>query len=39
MGNGINGLITEMGVSVRSEYDDNFDGKPDEWWTFSDNGT
>lgn len=22
-----------------AEYDDNFDGKPDEWWTFSGNGT
>ena len=29
----------ENGRVARSEYDNNFDGKPDEWWTFSDNGT
>jgi hypothetical protein len=27
------------GQASSAEYDNNFDGKPDEWWTFSDGGT
>jgi hypothetical protein len=27
------------GEMISSEFDNNFDGKPDEWWTFSQNGT
>jgi hypothetical protein len=27
------------GRESSAEYDNNFDGKPDEWWTFSDDGT
>jgi hypothetical protein len=27
------------GQIISSEFDNNFDGKPDEWWTYSYNGT
>jgi hypothetical protein len=27
------------GQMISSELDNNFDGKPDEWWTYSRNGT